>query len=375
MCRTKMRIPMQKLSWIFLLPLILVSCSQEPPEEPVIRPVRAKMICESSTYRYRPFSGFSRAGQEARLSFKVAGNIAEVPVRAGERVKKGQLIARLDPKDYSLEVQQAEAALSRAEAEARHAQANYERVRSLYENRNASRKDLDAGRAASESGIAMVRSIKKKLEQAELQLGYTELLAPRDGDIAGVFVEVNENVAVGQPVVLLTSGSVPEISVSMPESLIGAVHIGDPVKVVFDILPDHTFEGAVMEVGVAPSGKGSTFPVIITLKQPSELILSGMAAEVTFRFPHADGSERLLVPPQAVAEDGQGRFVYVVHPDPESENLGICQRREVRVGALTHRGLEILGGLQAGELIAVAGVGRIQDGLQVRILEELGDCQ
>ena len=120
-------------------------------------------------------------------------------MRTGDRVEAGQLIAELDPTDFALRVQEAEAALIQAEAQARQADAEYSRMRGLYENRNASRSDLDASRAASESTQAQIDAARQRLEQARAQLSYTRLLAPASGSIGRVPVEVNENVESADP--------------------------------------------------------------------------------------------------------------------------------------------------------------------------------
>jgi RND family efflux transporter MFP subunit len=183
----------------------------------------------------------------------------------GDVVRKGQIIAALDPKDNEIEKQEAEASLARAQAEARNAAANYDRVRQLYENQNASRNDLDAARASAESAEATVRSERTKLDQARLTLSYTRLHAPVTGSIASVEVETNENVQKGQTVALLHSGSSIEVEVAIPESLISEIRKGSPVTVAFDALPGKEFSGTVTEVGVAAVQFATTYPVTVRL--------------------------------------------------------------------------------------------------------------
>lgn len=344
----------------------LPGCSKERPEaEPVIRPVRTMTVYSSGEGRTRTFSGTAEAGMEARLSFKVAGTVSEVPVNVGDRVKKGDLLAALDPEDYRLQVQEAEASLTRARAEARNAQANYDRVRSLYENKNASRNDLDAARAGSESADAQMQSAEKRLEQAQLQLSYTRLLAPMAAAVSAVDVEVNENVAVGSAVVSLSGESETEVKVSVPEALISSIRQGEPATVEFDALPGRSLEGTVTEVGVSTGRGATTYPVTVRLNQKPDDVRPGMVAQVRLRFPGSGDKDRFLVPPGAVGEDREGRFVFVA--EPAADGLGTVQRRPVEVGALTDEGMEILSGLEDGDLLITAGVTKLQDGNQVRI--------
>jgi RND family efflux transporter MFP subunit len=349
-----------------LVALLVGGCAEQaPPPEP-LRPVRTQQVFSTGVERVRSFSAIARAGQESRLSFKVPGTVAELDVNVGNRVRAGQVLARLDPQDYQLLVEDTRASLARVRAEARNAEANYARMRDLYENNNASLNDLDAARAGYESASAALESAEKKLEQAELQLSYTQLEAPTAGAISSVPVEVNENVQPGQTVAVLTAGSRPEVEVGIPEVFISRIREGQPVEVTFDALGGRRFPAKLTEVGVAATGLATTFPVKARLDQDEPEVRPGMAAEVHFRFTGEGLNDRLVVPAFAVGEDRGGRFVFVV--DAIGDGVGRARRREVTVGALTAQGeLEILEGLVDGDTVITAGVSRIQDGLEVRL--------
>ncbi len=334
-------------------------------DEPIVRPVRYVEVYQSGGVRVRRFSGVAQSAVEAPISFRVPGTVRQLPVTVGDRVQAGQLIAALDPEDYRLQRQDAQAALRRAEAEARNAEASYDRVRGMYENENASLTDLEAARTASESAAEQVISATNRLGLAERQLGFTRLVAPQAGAIAAVSIEQNQNVRAGQTVVLLTSGSDLEVAVAVPEVLITEVREGSTVSVTFDALPDQTFPGIVTEVGVAATETGATYPVTVRLADSLEGVRSGMAAEVAFRFIAPGGSDVIVVPPVAVGEDQRGRFVFIV--EPADSGHGIARRRAVTVGELTTDGLEILEGLEDGDRVVTAGIGQIVDGLRVRI--------
>jgi RND family efflux transporter MFP subunit len=302
---------------------------------------------------------------ESYLSFRVAGTVQRLGVAVGDQVETGQVIAQLDPEDYRLQRQDAEAALRRAEAQARNARANYERVRGLYETQNATLNDLDAARTAAEAADAQVQSAQNRLDMARLQVGYARLVAPAAGRIASVDVDVNENVRAGQPVVMLTSEAELEVEVAVPEVLIAQIREGQPVEVTFDALPDRTFEAHITEVGVVAGGLATTFPVTVRLQDAVEELRPGMAAEVAFRFESPDRRERIVVLPVAVGEDRDGRFVFVVQP--LDSGIGLARRRPVVVGDLTEAGLEILEGLLDEELVVTAGVSRLRDSMRVRL--------
>jgi RND family efflux transporter MFP subunit len=348
-------------------------CGGSPDPEPVIRPVRYLPVYESGGRRVRTFSGVAKSSEQTSLSFKVGGTIQELPARVGNQVQAGQLVAALDPTDSKLQVEEARAALQRAQAEARKAEADYRRVQALYENRNASRNDLDAARTGSESSKAAVTGAEKQLELANRQLAYTRLSAPVAGAIASVPVALNENVGLGQTIAVLESGARAEVDVGIPEMLISRIREGEKVSVRFDALPGREFMATITEVGVASTTRGATYPVVVQLDSSDENVRSGMAAEVAFQFMEPEARSRIYVPPVAVGEDRSGRFVFVVQRDESDGKLGTAQRRDVRVGDLTQEGLEVLEGLQDGDLLVTAGVSRIADGQSVRLLEEHQD--
>ena len=354
------------MGWSWMAVLLAAGCSEAPPpSEPPLRPVRSLTVRATDADERLVYAGVAKAGVESRLSFRVGGTIDAVKVEVGDRVRRGDLLVRLDPIDFELSVEQSEASLAQARAALRQAQADYARVRALYENDNTSKAELDAGRAAAESAEAQVEAGQKALDQSRRQLGYTRLKAPMVGAVATVDVEVNEAVSTGQAVILLTSGSHPEVQVAVPEILVTTVRKGQPVDVMFDAVEGETFAATVTEVGVA-AGESPTFDVTVRLDEASERIRSGMAADVTFHVQRArTNSMRIVVPLVAVGEDQSGRFVFVLEPDGDS--TGVVRRRAVEVGALTSVGeLEIVDGLAVGDEIVTAGVRRLVDGMQVR---------
>ncbi len=359
--RHQIRIPVAVVLATFLL-----ACGEkveQPP--PAIRPVRYQRVFATGAERIRAFTGVAKAGIESKISFRISGTLQKLNARVGDPVREGQLIAEIDPRDYELQVEEAEAALAQARAEAVNAEADFRRVRGLFERDNTSQADYDAARAGQDSARAQVRSIEMKLESAVLQLSYTRLASPIDGAVAEVPVEINENVQRGQPIVVLNSGLRPEVEVAIPEVLIREIQQGNSVTVTIDAFPNQRFTGNVTEVGISASEGLRTYPVTILLNRPDERILPGMAAEVSFRFGSGEEQVRWILPPHAVGEDRQGRFVYVV--TREGEGLGTVHRRPVVVGELVGEGIEVLQGLQDGERVVTVGVSRIEEGQKVRV--------
>ena len=350
--------------------LAILGCEDEPEEPEVIRPVRYVVVEGQDSATQRTFSGVSKSGQESRLSFQVSGQVLEVPINVGDRVKKGDTVARMDPADYALQLQNAQAAAAQSRAQERNAKATYERTRALYENQNASRQDLDADRTGYESGRAGLESANQQIRLRQRQLGYTHLKAPEPGVIATVDIEVNEYVQAGELVATLLAGDQIEVSVSVPASVIRSVKKGAKAMARFDSLDGKTFSGTVTEVGVSSAGGATTFPVTVRLSEGENQVRAGMTADVTFVFASTTVGPKYSLPISAVGEDREGRFVFMLQN--EGDGLGTVHRSPVEVGEILSDGIEILSGVEPGNLVVTAGVSRIYDGLQVRVPERPG---
>jgi RND family efflux transporter MFP subunit len=359
----------QSIKLTLLLAVLLslfVSCEKEEVYEEIIRPVRYKQVFLTGGFKVRILTGTAKADIESNLSFKVQGTIENMNVKVGDRVIFGQVLAQLDPKDYRIRVQEAEAALTQAKSQELNAENNYDRVRKLYENRSASRSELDQARSQFESVSANVDRLESGLELARLQLGYTKLTAPINGVIAEKLTEVNENVKAGQIIYTLSSVGRTEVSVNVPEVLISNIQRGDKVSLKFDAIRDKEFLGTVNEVGISTGSFSTTYPVTIKIDNPTPEIRPGMSANVQFTFEQEGSPTTILVPPSSVGEDEQGRYVFIALHKGEGD--GEVKKQYVEVGELTSEGLEVLNGLSDGELIVTAGISKINDGQKVKLL-------
>ena len=358
----------QKIFFTFIVIISLVafsSCGEEEKKEEVIRPVRYGEVFVTGGEQTRTFTGTSQAGISTNLSFKVSGTIQSIAVKVGDNVRRGQTLAELDPKDYRLQVQEAEAALVQAQSQAVNSKNNYERVRQLYENRTSSKSDLDAARAADESAQATVDRMQNSLELARRQLSYTVLKAPTNGTIASRMIEINENVQAGQTIAVLNVGKDMEVALGLPENVINNVQRDMRVQVAFPSLQNKSFQGVVGEVSPSVDPSSSTYPVRVRINNPSSDVKSGMSANVSFTFGSDSIEELLVVPTNAVGEDGEGNFVFVIKE--EEDNYPRAIKKYIEIGKLTSKGFEVLGGLSLGQKVATAGLQSLLDGQKVRI--------
>ncbi len=356
---------------LIAISVILTACGEpDAPFQERLRPVRYITVSDDSVFRDRSFSGTSKSTRESRLSFKVSGTVMSVPVQIGQRLSKGDLIAEIDPASYVLQAQQAQASLVEAQANDRRAATNYERTKGLYANDSASLNDLDAARAQAESSGAVVASAGKALEIARLNVSYTKLTADSDCSIASLDIEVNENASVGQQVAAVSCGDRFEVTLDLPESLIGLVDESTPVSVTFNSIPDRTFDGDITEISVASASGSAGFPVVIEIAGDHSSLRSGLAANVIFQFDSAAASGNgVVIPVTAVINDPEGTFVFIAKADGASGEATI-ERRAVSVGELSQYGIEIVDGLKLRDRVVTAGVSVIRDGQRVLLLAE-----
>ena len=358
---------MMKLSIFTLLvaTLMVSACGKsDDPVEERLRPVRYMTVTDASVFRDRSFSGTSKSSRESRLSFKVSGTVVNAPVQIGQRLDSGDLIAEIDPASYVLQAQQAQASLVEAQANDRRAAANYERTKGLYANDNASLNDLESARAQAESAGAQVRAAGKTLEIASLNVSYTKLTADTDCSIASLDIEVNENVASGQQVAAVSCGDAFEVTLDLPESLIGSVNATTPVTVRFGSIPGQEFSGVISEVAVSLAAGSAAFPIVIKIAESHPSLRSGLAADVTFQFDSAADKGRVVVPVTAVINDPDGTFVFVAEL-AEIDGEAVVRRRAVTLGELSQFGIEVIAGLNVGDRVVTAGVSVIRDGQRV----------
>lgn len=360
--------------FILPLPLFLAACgAEEAAEAPLVRPVKAIKVGDLGQVTGRSFPGRAQATQEANLSFRVSGPLIALPVKVGDEVKKDQVLARIDPRDYQTNLRNVEGQLDRAKAALARAESEYQRELSIFkEDPGAtSQAAVDRKREQRDRAVADIKSLEASVAAAVDQLAYTYLRAPFDGTIVATFVENFEDVRAKQAIVRLVDTSRVEMVVNIPENLISLIPHVERVWVRFDPFPEKEIAAAVKEIGTEASETTRTFPVTLIMDQPEGVrILPGMAGKTVRaegNWPAEVAQSGIVVPVSATFSSNDTSMTYVWVIDELTKTV---KRREVRTGQLTERGLPILNGLKPGEWVATAGVHYLREGQQVRILEQ-----
>jgi len=366
----------QKMSRYRILPALLIlvgliSCSEEPVEvKKAVRSVPAIQVANQAHMDGRRFPGTAKATQEVNLSFRVGGPLITFPVNVGDRVKEGDILATIDPRDFEIDLNNAQGKLDKAQANAKRAQADYDReLNILKQDAGAtSQAAVDRREDLRDQANAEIKSLQAAVDAASDKLSYTHLKAPYDGVVVETIVENFETVLPRQEIVRLLDDSWIEMIVNIPENLISLVPNLEKILVRFDSFPNHVLEAEVKEVGTEASKTTRTYPVTLIMEQPKDItILPGMAGNVTGSQARAETggeAEKPVIPVKAIftPETEKQDHVWVI-----DEKTGIVQLRTVKSGQITQYGIQILEGLQAGEWIAIAGVRTLSEGQQVRL--------
>jgi RND family efflux transporter MFP subunit len=355
---------------------LLTGCEEPPPEEP-IRPVLATKVGDVEGFQRDRFPGRAKAKEETNLSFRVLGPLITRGVDVGDVVKAGDVVARIDPTDYEVALENMQGRLDKARADREFAQGEYKRAQRIFKEDPGAISDtlVDKRRQERDAAAAQVRTLTASVAQAELALGYAKLKAPFDGTIVATYVENFEYVKAQQPIVRLVDTSQIEMVIDVPEGLISLAPYVYKLVVVFDAFPDVEVEAKILELGTEATETTRTYPVTLRMDQPENLtILPGMAGMATgyARLPD-DPAGGIVVPTQAVLSDQTGKaYVWVLKPETEppaersmTRVKAVAEKREVKVGKLTAVGVIVTSGLEMGTWVATAGLNTLRDGQEV----------
>ena len=401
---------------------LLFTYTPPEPEAPpaVARPAKIMVLEAPGAATARSYPGRVQASQRVDLSFRVAGPLIDVPVRSGDKVEEGTLLARVDPRDFQTRFDQISSSLAEAraqlkamrvarpenirirEADVTSAQARlvesaleHTRIKDLVDQQISSQRELDEAQAKfdvakasltaaeetltrAQAGarkedidaqIAKITGLEASQRDAKNALDDTQLLAPFTGVVARTYVENYQDVQAKQQIVSLQDVSNVEIVVDVPEAIMAVMkeeHV-DRLEAVFDFLPGRTFPVEHLETEIEAGSRTQTYAVTVTMPAPDDVkILSGMSATVqVFLKAGVEGvGTRWTVPADAVLTDESGNtFLWRV---ASADNT--VSRIPVTVGDLQADRITILEGVDANDTIVIAGVHHLRDGMQIRPL-------
>jgi membrane fusion protein, multidrug efflux system len=347
-----------------VVPLLAVAagCKGEAKvDEEAVRPVKVIVVAAGAQGRTLAYSGVVRPRIESAMGFRVAGKIIERAVNVGDRVKIGQVIARLDDTDLRLAENSAKANVASARSRRDVAHDNLERAKVLLPKAIISQAAYDTRRNELDAAGSALESAEAQLLQATNAVGYATLKADKAGIVTAVTGEPGQVVSAGQAVITVADAGETEIAVAIPEQDAGRLAVGQQASITLWAGPRVSTVGRIREIAGQADAASRTYAVRVAIDKPPAAMRLGMTALVTIRL-EEDGPSAMVVPLSSLTEADGGPVVFVVDADKKA-----VRKTPVTVAAVVHAGVRITGGLNAGDLVVTAGVQFLRDGMRVRL--------
>lgn len=335
------------MSIVALSLLLFVGCKENQPQNTSREPIKVSVekvepITSNVTIRY---VGVVEEKSSAALSFLVGGTISQCMVHEGQPVRKGDLLVKISAPSL-------DESLITAKAKYDHAVDAHKRMKKLYDSESlpeAKYVEVEAGLRQAES---MYNIAKNNVED-------TYLYAPFNGVIGERKVSVGESVIPAQPVLTLLETNKTYMKISVPEQDILNINKGDEALLSGGVLNGKSLAGKVLWRGVVADPITNNYEVMIDVDSENNVLLPGMICDVVLNS-NGDISQ-FEIPNRAISLDETNKtFVWLI-------KNGIAQRKEVKVGGLTARGVAVLSGLNIGDEYVIDGYHKLSNGLKVEV--------
>lgn len=346
-----------KLISILSLGLMLGACSgnSSSQEETII--VKTATANTYSNETVKEFPIITQPFRTTELSFRVSGPIDRLDVYAGNYYRRGDIIAEIDPRDYRIRRERAEAVYRQAKAE-------YERISALYQKNNLSASTYEKARAEYTSAKAAFDTAINELED-------TRLVAPFNGYVSEVYVEKFQDVKASQPVLTFIDIDQLKIEAYVTQDIAYRVQPRQNVLLTLDVQPDAELEAQIAEVSKGTTQNNLSYLVTALLPNKEARLLAGMSGKIRFEESTSElsdstatGEHLVCIPQTALCNRPTvGSYVWTVHPES-----GIVSQRKVSVSKLLpHGNAGITAGLQPGEIVATSSLRFLSEGMKVKI--------
>ena len=343
---------------MFIFATILLSgCSDDikkPTDQLVkVRPAKILTLQLAQSEQFLSYPAVIDSNQLSVLSFAVGGRLAELRGVAGQLVRKGDLLAKLDQTDLKIKLQSTAAKYNNANKE-------YQRAARLIKSKAISRSELEKRRSTRAIDKASYHSAKQALADSLL-------VAPFTGSIAKVAVKLRQVVIAGEPVVTILGRGGLEATFNLPSSVIASsttnARAATDSYITIDSAPHLHIPAMFKEASLEADVSSQTHAITFSFAAPEKMvILPGMNALVWFKDPSMANNQRhVRIPLTAIAIDGEQQYVWVVAADSMQ-----LSRRDISLISGVGETLAVAGGLTAGEMIVVAGVANLSQGMIVR---------
>lgn len=350
---------------------------QEKQEPEIVRPVKTVRLQNAGSEKAKRYFGTVQGAKRVKLSFRVSGPLVELPAEKGAAVKEGDLLARIDPRDFKTKLEQAESQQKQAQAQYREASSNFTRYTNLYNKKIIPATQYDSYKRAFDVAKSAVQAADSQVTAARDALKDTELRAPFAGIIADRMADNYQDVTAKQEILNLQDISTLEIVFNVPEKdlnmsevrakslneLLASYH--PSMDAVFDAIPGYRFPVALKEFSAQADSRTNTYAVTVTMPQPRDVhVLPGMAVTVHVIPPDAALAGAFSVPATSVLNEDGKNYLW-------RYTDGVMNRVPVDVITMHDGGtLEVKSDLlHSQDIIAVYGVHYLREGQKVRLME------
>ena len=356
---------------IGLMALLLSGCNESffnsaganetGAEDPSARPAKIATAQRVALSLPKSFPGVTKASRKAILSFRIDGQIEDFPVRAGQTLKEGDLIARLDDEPYRTVVDARQAAFDLAKI-------NLERTQTLFEQKHVAKSTLDSAQTNFTAAQSALKAAKDDVK-------YTKLKAPFEGVVAKTYVERYQTVAAGTQIAQFLGTKNIDVEFNVPEKLFlrfnpRKLAVKPTMQIEFDDLPGKSFAATYKEIDTIPDAVTRSYNVTVTMPRPDDLtVFPGMSVTASLNLATLlsnsdDGG--VLVPLESVFDENGKRWVWKL--DAQNE----AHKTEVKVYGIQDGQLRISEGLKDGDRVIALGVSYVTEGMKVRTFKKEG---
>lgn len=338
----------------------LSGCNDKKEEAAeVVRPVKVVEIAQADTVRKLDYSGSVKARTDMNLGFRVSGKIIERKVDIGQKVKPGDVLARIDPTDYALAVRRSQADLDSAEKQMQTTALARNRAQQLFDKSVGSKSQLEQAELSYDQAVSTRDSAVSALTEAKNQVAYSDLTSDMNGIVTTVNADVGQVVSSGTPVITVAVDGEKEVLIAVPEMDIAQFKVGKDVKARFWSDDALVLDGKVREVAGSADAQSRTFAVRVSLPSDQRVLL-GMTA--TIEAEAGNTQPYVSIPLSALAQrDGQ-QIVWLV-----DRSAGTVHSRNVKVADFADDGVRVADGLKAGDVVVAAGTQFMTENMKVKV--------
>ncbi len=342
---------------------LLAACSRpEPPQEPV-RSVKLMTVGLGALQSQLEYAGEVRARVESRLGFRVAGKIVQRQAELGQRVKAGDVLAQLDPKDYQLAADAARAQLAAATTQRDLAAADYKRYAALKDQNFISGAELERRDTTLKAAQATLDQARAQWASQGNQTAYTRLVADVSGVITGIDAEPGQVVAAGTPVVRIAQDGARDVVFAVPEDKVALMAAGQEVSV-RGWAGGNTISGKVREVAASADASTRTFQVKVAIDRDESPALGATVYITPKALSHA-GAPAIKLPTSALRQEGQATAVWVYDPATSTVKSQIIQ-----IATADGNDAVVSSGLTPGMQVVSTGVHVLSPGQKVTVYQQ-----